>query len=190
LGHPSFSLPIGNGVPYYELSRQEDGDFYDDIPDTTTSAAPGDQRAGVSDHQQPAPAQAADTKMGALKMASQIKGIDMTKVVVDDDQAPPPYVPVAWGALAALDAQLASRVACSSALARQPRCPYAAPHAGIPAHLPPSWLGIPQTVRGPALPRSSLLRRRDAASGALRLDFNRRREKKKIKTENSDAHGA
>ena len=27
--------------------------------------------------------------MGALKMASQIKGIDMTKVVVDDDQAPP-----------------------------------------------------------------------------------------------------
>ena len=30
-----------------------------------------------------------DTKMGALKMASQLKGLDTSKIVVDDDQAPP-----------------------------------------------------------------------------------------------------
>ena len=89
MGRTSFSLPIGNGFPHLP-SWQDDGDFYDDIPEhAAPHAAPGVEAASAADHQQPAPAQAADTKMGALKMASRIKGLDTTKVVVDDDQALP-----------------------------------------------------------------------------------------------------
>ena len=72
---------------------QVDEEIYDDIPEHTAAdaenavnpdAAQGDKGASMSSKH------SSDTKMGALKMASKLKGLDTSKVVVDDeDQALP-----------------------------------------------------------------------------------------------------
>ena len=68
---------------------QVDEETYDDIPEHAGADAENAVKPDAA-HASMSSKHSSDTKMGALKMASKLKGLDTSKVVVDDeDQASP-----------------------------------------------------------------------------------------------------